>query len=430
MNTKRVIVGFDTEGNHRLTEDVVADETRLRLYVNGTLAQDFECSPIDLEELALGYLFVNGIINDRSQIVENNGVQVRKGGSIGQYEIQIVIQPNKEPRDCKEVPYPVERDPRGMMQCEATLLEASEAFRQTGCIHAAGLFEQMTMRYLGEDISRYYAMYKVIGKAWKDGRKLSDFCLCTTGRLPLGYMERVVRAGISCVVSRSAPTHAALSLAEQYGVLTFGFAGGKRINLYPTLTGCAILAGGKAKRMKGRDKSKLPVEGQTMRKRIIEQLPEDKALYVSFNRPKEEITEIKRAYKLVRDHVEGIGPLGGIYTVLQEAGKDGCVKLLITACDTPWYNTVIANTLLQEADAQSDVVVVRTRDNQVHPLCGVYRISCLPVIEQMIKEENYKLQLLLDRVQTKYLSAEKFGLEEKWFTNVNTEEEYEKITKR
>ena len=330
MTTNRYKIGSDREGWQEPTKDLIAEEVQLFLYVNETLEQCFECSPVDMEELAVGYLYVNGLIDRPEQIVESTGIQDHLQGAlcagqvnVRQYELRMSVKRNTESRILRPMGYPIEVKPDRIMQCEAALLEASEAFRETGCIHAAGLFELncrsveseagtvtdeqqlKPMRYVGEDISRYYAMYKVVGKAFTDGVKLSTLCLCTTGRLPVGYMERVIRAGIPCVVSRSAPTDAALLLAEKYEVLTFGFANEKRVNLYPTLTGCAILAGGRATRMKGIDKSKLLVNGQTMLKHIVEQFTEETLLYLSYNRAEEELAEIERPYKLLRDQVEG-----------------------------------------------------------------------------------------------------------------------------
>ena len=448
METKRYTIKYDHEGRQESTEDIVAREVRLFLYVSEVLEHCFECSPCDMETLVIGYLYVEGILDDPKQIDGTvsdwsklyRGIEVQQTES-GDCEIRLSVRREQKLRSLQQVRTLPGFKADLIMRCEALLLESSKAFRETGCIHAAGLYELYTpgaisdtrvdetelqgvTKYFGEDISRYYAMYKAVGKALSAGSSLSDMCLCTTGRLPMGYMERVIRAGILCVVSRSAPTDAALSLAEKYGVMVFGFAGKARVNLYPTLTGCAILAGGTASRLDGADKAQLEVNGKTMLTHIMEQLPKDMTLFLSYNRSEGELKMGERVYRVLKDQVEHIGPLGGIHTVLTCAKKDGYVRLLIVACDMPWYNMSITDVLMQVADEETDAVVIRTRDGRTHPLCGIYRINCLPVIEQMIEEKNYKLQILLDRVRTKYLSADEASLQEKWFTNVNTSEDY------
>lgn len=449
MKTERMIVKIDADGNSRLAADTIAAEVLLHIYVNHDLLAELECTPLDMRELVLGYLYTNGKVDSPEQI-EESFVIVQK--EVGVYEARLNIRLNQamcESTKSRNAVTWCGTAPQSIMSCMDTLLHTSEAFQETGCIHAAGLFElhhtaetedaleqreaagmstsAITLRYLGEDISRYYALYKAVGKALAAGADFSRLYLCTTGRLPVGYMKRVIRAGISCVISRSAPTDAALWLAERHGILTCGFASAKRMNLYPTLTGYAILAGGKASRLNGIDKSQLEVKGRTMLEHILEQLPEDRMPYLSYNREPAEFLHLRRSVRLIKDQIEGIGPIGGLYTVLQTAAKDGFVRLLFVACDLPWYNKRITEVLLQDANEAADAVVIRTGDGRVHPLCGIYRISCLPILKQLLEEKCYKLQVLLDRVRTVYLEAEQFGLQDDWFKNINTPEDYNEV---
>ncbi len=437
MKTERMIVKIDAEEKGYFSTDIIAQEALLRIFVQEELLDELWCTPMALRELTIGYLYTNGYVDSMEQLGKDFPIQQEDEGS---YVVRLEIRLNQQRRAMQPSKISVLSmvHPGYRMACMDALLHASEAFRETGCIHAAGLFglycgegmtdmTEVTPLYSGEDISRYYALYKAVGAALLSGTELSELCLCTTGRLPVGYMERVVRTGISCVISRSAPTDAALRLAERYGILTCGFASLKRMNLYPTLTGYAILAGGKASRFNGIDKSQLEVKGRTMLEHILEQIPEDRMPYLSYNREPAELLHLGRPVRLVKDQVEGIGPLGGIYTILQTAAKDGFVRLLFVACDLPWYNKRVTEVLLQETAEAADAVVFKTGDGRVHPLCGVYRMNCLPVIEQLLEEKCYKLQALLDRVRTVYLETEQLGLQDDWFKNVNTPADYNEV---
>ncbi|MDO5573545.1 MAG: formate dehydrogenase accessory sulfurtransferase FdhD [bacterium] len=442
MNTDRFIIKFNAAGEYQQTMDAIAAEVLLRIYVNDDFLTELSCTPQDLRELVIGYLYVNGWANSQEQQGVPFDIYKMEDGV---YTAKLNISLNREARGLTQIGAACqdgETDKRAVyvMSCMDALLHASKAFEETGCIHAAGLFRMygedetaeavgqpeavMKPQFLGEDISRYYALYKAVGSAVIAGADLSKFYLCTTGRLPVGYMERVIRTGIPCVISRSAPTDAALSLAEKYGVLVYGFANGKRVNLYPTLTGCAVLAGGMATRIGGVDKSRLTYQGKTFLSQIQGQLPVTMPQYLSYNRNPEDIRQYCERAVIVPDGIGQIGPLGGLEALLRRAGNDGCVRLLLVACDMPLYNRSITETLLQEADDHTDITVFRTGDGRVQTLCGMYRISCLPVIEQMIEEKCYKLQALLDRVRTRYLQTNPYQLSDEWFRNVNTPEDY------
>lgn len=430
----------ERENEKQLIPDVIAKEAVLRLYVNDTFFARLECTPVDLSALVIGYLYTNGWMDSLEQLGVPFDILKNEAG---EYEARLSASLNQNVRSLEQLVIgkrPLVSTPtviEASMSDMDFLLHDSEAFQETGCIHSAGLFRMGSMEanttyvsnqagtpyYTGEDISRYYAMYKAIGKALLSSADLTEFCLCTTGRLPVGYMERVIRAGISCVISRSAPTDAALLLAEKYQILTFGFAGRKRINIYPTLTGCSVLAGGQATRMGGVDKSKLFYQEEPFLNHIQKQFPTHMPQYLSYNRAPEEIRPYCKTAVIVPDYVQGIGPLGGLAAVLHRAGLDGCIRVLVVACDMPLFHVKIAEALLQEPAEETDAIVIRTGDGRVQSLCGIYYLSCLPVIEQMIEEKCYKLQMLLKRVKTRYLDTETYQLKDEWFKNVNTQED-------
>ncbi len=309
MNTDRFIMKFNAAGEYQQTMDAIATEVLLRIYANDDFLTELSCTPQDLRELVIGYLYVNGWVDSQEQLRVPFDIYKNETGV---YTAKLNILLNQEIRGLTQIGAAYQDGETGdravyVMSCMDALLHASKAFEETGCIHAAGLFRMygedegteaagqsettMKPQFLGEDISRYYALYKAVGKAVLAGEDLSKLYLCTTGRLPVGYMERVIRAGIPCVISRSAPTDAALSLAEKYGILTYGFANVKRVNLYPTLTGCAVLAGGMATRIGGVDKSRLTYQGKTFLSQIQGQLPATMRQYLSYNRNSEDIRQ-------------------------------------------------------------------------------------------------------------------------------------------
>src|SRR5690348_10524954 len=90
----------------------------------------------------------------------------------------------------------------------------------------------------------------------------------------------------------------------------------------------AILAGGRATRFGGRDKSALLVGGRTILSRQIAEL--------HVVREVDEILIAGRAVhqsaRTIADVVPGCGPLGGIHAALVEARNDA---VFVLACDAP-----------------------------------------------------------------------------------------------
>ena len=100
----------------------------------------------------------------------------------------------------------------------------------------------------------------------------------------------------------------------------------------------------------------------------------------------------------IPDRVEKIGPLGGLYSCLSTVTED---LLFFTPVDAPFTSTDAALTLCQmlkqdiESDAEKYACVLLHPTRGMQPLSAVYAKSCLPVIERMIQEENYRLRRLL-----------------------------------
>jgi FdhD protein len=107
-------------------------------------------------------------------------------------------------------------------------------FARTGGLHATGLFDaDGTAECVREDVGRHNAMDKVIGWALLGGRlPLSESLLCVSGRLSFELVQKAVVAGAPVLVGVGAPTSLAVDLAEERGLTLCGFARGGRLNVY------------------------------------------------------------------------------------------------------------------------------------------------------------------------------------------------------
>jgi molybdopterin-guanine dinucleotide biosynthesis protein A len=180
----------------------------------------------------------------------------------------------------------------------------------------------------------------------------------------------------------------------------------------------AILAGGRATRFGGRDKSALVVDGQTILSRQIAMLAAvdgvDEILIVG--------PATHPSARTIADVVPGCGPLGGIHAALTEARHE---TVFVLACDTPNPTASLVAHLLALADGV-DVVVPRT-ERGYHPLCAVYGRGCVEPIAQRLAAGRLKVIDLMADVRARVVSGgelERFGDPHQLFTNVNTPADY------
>jgi FdhD protein len=116
----------------------------------------------------------------------------------------------------------------------ARLLAAQRAFRATGGLHAAALFDaDGTLLCAREDIGRHNAVDKVIGWAYRDGRlPLRGHVMQVSGRASFELVHKVVVAGIPMLCAVSAPSSLAVDLAQATGLTLVGFMRGESMNVY------------------------------------------------------------------------------------------------------------------------------------------------------------------------------------------------------
>lgn len=183
----------------------------------------------------------------------------------------------------------------------------------------------------------------------------------------------------------------------------------------------AVLAGGTSSRM-GWDKAWLTLGNRSIIENIVGLLES------LFGRVRIVANEPERFESLKvpvqPDLYPGSGPLGGIHAALATARSDAVV---IVACDFPFVNADFIRGLVELLDGHDAVVPIS--DGQDVPVCAVYSVRCLPVIENKISRGHLKTVEFLDEIATRRVAeTELRRLDPAGFalTNLNTPEDYEK----
>jgi len=171
----------------------------------------------------------------------------------------------------------------------------------------------------------------------------------------------------------------------------------------------AILAGGRASRLGGRDKSAIVVEGRTILDRQIDALAPIAGEILIVGRG------THPAARTIPDRVDGSGPLAGLDAALAAARGE---LVVVVACDMPFVTTALLTGLLGLADG-ADAVVPRT-ERGYHPLCAVYRRSVRDAVERNLARGRLKMLDLLAELRVTFTDVERFGDGHRLLANVNT----------
>jgi FdhD protein len=236
-------------------QDVLAVEDPLEILLDGRNISITMRTPGNDEELAVGFLFTEGILRDRSQVEQismtaENQVSVMLAGDasadLGRLDRHFYMSSScgvcgktsleaLETVKCPNlVPDRPEVDPSLVSRMPDILRNSQQVFDRTGGLHAAALFHsEGTLLDVREDVGRHNAVDKLIGAAFLGGRPpMRDHLLMLSGRASFELVQKALMADLGVIVAVGAPSSLAVEMAQRFGITLIGFARGQRFNVY------------------------------------------------------------------------------------------------------------------------------------------------------------------------------------------------------
>jgi FdhD protein len=244
----------------RAEEDFLAREEPLEIRVRGQSIAVTMRTPGHDDELACGFLVTEGLLKNRTDVLEvahcQSGAAAQLGnvinvfvaptvfidydeltrhvfassscGLCGKASIESVHQHFAPITSLPKISAEIIR------RLPEKLIPAQTAFSKTGGVHAAALFNLSgELQILREDVGRHNALDKVIGWAFLNNKlPLAEHILLVSGRTSFEIMQKALAARIPIVAAVSAPSSLAADFARASGQALIGFLRGGSFNLY------------------------------------------------------------------------------------------------------------------------------------------------------------------------------------------------------
>ncbi len=222
-------------------------ESPVSLTVNGEVWLTFMCTPVNLEALALGFLYNEGVIESMGEVEDARVCE--HGDNVDVWLNRSVEQPHSWRRTsgCTGGVTAVDllaRDdvffngdqprvaPEAIGHLVEKLFESQELYRETGGVHTSALSNGEQILFVAEDIGRHNTLDKIAGLCLMNDVWPATRILITTGRISSEMLQKAARLQAPILISRTSPSSLSIEMAERYGITLIGYARRDRFNVY------------------------------------------------------------------------------------------------------------------------------------------------------------------------------------------------------
>ena len=216
-------------------------ESLVRIFINGDFFSSLLCTPRDVKELAVGWLYNEGHIASVSDIASLAACEEQR-------DIHVYLANGRE----------INKDRGGMIRTSACMggeisneqflretarvnggprvslgslkflmkktLTTASSYKETGGIHCAGVASATDEKPIAvfEDVGRHNALDKIVGRMLLTRQTPEDKLILTSGRISSEMALKTAHSRIPVIVSLTACTDLAVQIAEEAGLTLVG----------------------------------------------------------------------------------------------------------------------------------------------------------------------------------------------------------------
>jgi FdhD protein len=232
-------------GQWEVVEGGVIVEKPVSLTVNTEVWMVFMCTPLDLEALALGFLFNENVIQSYDDVasirvcpkkdnidvwlnfpVENPKTWRRTSGCTGG------VTSTDPETDQTLIHTELTLNPNHIRELVEELFESQRLYREVGGVHTSALSDGNCILCSTEDIGRHNTLDKIAGLCLINNIWPKNRVLITTGRISSEMIQKTSRLGAPVIISRTSPSSLSIELAERWGITLIGYARRSHFSVY------------------------------------------------------------------------------------------------------------------------------------------------------------------------------------------------------
>lgn len=231
-------------------EGEIVDEALACVSLNGEEIGNFMCSPHDLDQLALGFLYNEGLIQSIDDI---HHIHLGRNGLCADVWLRdtSVRKPSKEIitagcgagitfDDLTQKYEPLSSDLTVTQNQLATLMKqmhvGAALYQRSRGIHTAALATPEKIILQVEDIGRHNCIDKLQGKALQEKISTKGHILLSSGRISSEMLNKARRLETPIICSRTSPTSLSVGLAEEWNMTVIGYLRQDRMRVYTGTT--------------------------------------------------------------------------------------------------------------------------------------------------------------------------------------------------
>jgi len=238
------VITYLPEGVEENINDVIV-EAPVDISINAKYWLTLMCTPSNLDELAVGFLYNEGLINsfDEIKMIEvcHNGTNIdiwlnheidlpekwqRTSGCTGG-STSVILNNSKQTKLL-----PTSLTPTKISLLLKLLHENQNLYAMSGGVHSSALSDGDKILVAMEDIGRHNTLDKIAGRCLMGIGFPKPSILLSTGRISSEMLQKAARIGSAIIISRTSPSSLSIEFADQMGICIIGYARKDRFKVY------------------------------------------------------------------------------------------------------------------------------------------------------------------------------------------------------